>query len=101
MKAIIKYILNTIGLAFVLTGLTCNLSHTGQAIFCIVGTFMYIFEKTLEVEDEQEQEKKISNLEEKIEELEAKLLKEEQKQKVNLENVPTTYEEYLKNKDRW
>lgn len=96
MKAIIKYLLVTVGPALILAGLNCNLSHTWQAILCMLGSFMYIIEKTLEIEDEQEHEKKISNLEKKVRELEAKLLKEEQKPKVNLEDVPMNYDEYLK-----
>lgn len=95
MKAIIKYFLNTFGLMFVIIGLTCNLSNTWRSVFCMIGTFMYIFERQITVEDETKQEKQIETLEKKVEELEEKLQKEEQKPKVDLEDVPMNYDEFL------
>lgn len=95
MKAIIKYFLNTFGLMFIVIGLTCNLSNVWQSVFCMIGTFMYIFEKQISVEDEAKQEKQIKKLEEKVEELKSELHKEESKTHVNLEDVPMNYDEYL------
>jgi len=101
MKAITKYFLNTFGLMFVIIGLTCNLSNVWQSVFCMIGTFMYIFEKYISVEDEAEQERQIKKLEEKVEKLENKLQKEESKTDINLEDVPMNYDEYLKRKGKW
>ena len=101
MKAIIKYFLNTFGLMFVIIGLNCNLSNVWRSVFCMIGTFMYIFEKYISVEDEAEQERQIKKLEEKVEELGEKLQKEESKTDVNLEDVPMSYDEYLKRKGKW
>lgn len=100
MKAIIKYILNVFGLTFIVISLTCNSNICGS-IFCIVGSFMYMVERQLSVEDEAEQEKQIKKLEEKVEELENRSRKKYVKPKLSVETIPTTYEEYLKNKDRW
>lgn len=77
MKAIIKYVLNVFGLMFIVVGLTCNLSSTCGTIFCIIGSFMYIVERQISVEDDVKQEKQIERLEEKVEELENKSRKEE------------------------
>ena len=101
MKAIIKYVLNVFGLMFIVIGLTCNLSSTCGTIFCTIGSFMYIFERQISVEDAERQEKQIERLEEKVEELENRLRKEYVKPKLSVENVPSNYEEYLKNKDKW
>lgn len=84
---------------FVIIGLTCNLSNVWQFAFCMIGTFMYIFEKQISVEDEAKQEKQIELLEKQVEELENKLYKEESKTDVNLEAVPMNYDEYLKRKE--
>ena len=101
MKAIIKYILNVFGLMFILIGLTCNLSNIWESLFCGVGALMYIVERQISVEDEARQEKQIERLEEKVEEVENRLRKEYVKPELSVENVPSNYEEYLKNKDRW
>ena len=101
MKAIIKYILNVFGLMFIVIGLACNLSNTWGSIFCTIGAFMYMIERQTSVEDEAKQEKQIKKLEEKVEELENKLRKKYVKPKLSVENIPTTYEEYLKNKGKW
>ena len=101
MKAIIKYILNVFGLMLVIIGLTCNLSNVWQSVFCMIGTFMYIFEKYISVEDEAKQERQIELLEKQVEELGEKLQKEESKTDVNLEDVPMNYDEYLKRKGKW
>ena len=101
MKAIIKYILNVFGLMFIIIGLTCNLSNIWESVFCGVGVLMYIVERQISVEDEARQEKQIERLEEKVEELENRLRKEYVKPELSVENVPSNYEEYLKNRGRW
>jgi hypothetical protein len=101
MKAIIKYILNVFGLMFIVIGLTYNLSNIWGSIFCTVGSFMYMLERQISVEDEARQKKQIERLEEKVEALENKLRKEYVKPELIVENVPSNYEEYLKNKGRW
>lgn len=101
MKAIIKYILNVFGLMFIVIGLTCNLSSICGSVFCTVGSFMYILERQISVEDEAKQEKQIEKLEEKVEELENRLRKEYVKPKLSVENVPYNYEEYLESKGKW
>ena len=101
MKAIIKYILNVFGLMFIVIGLTCNLSNIWESVFCGVGVLMYIVERQISVEDEARQEKQIERLEEKVEELENRLRKEYVKPELSVENVPSNYEEYLKNRGRW
>lgn len=101
MKAIIKYILNVFGLMFIVIGLTCNLSNIWESVFCGVGALMYIVERQISVEDAEKQEKQIKKLEEKVEELENKLRKKYVKPELSVENIPTTYEEYLKNKGEW
>ena len=101
MKAIIKYILNVFGLMFIVIGLNCNISRTSGAIFCTIGSFMYVFERQISVEDEAKQEKQIEKLEEKVEELENRSRREYVKPELSVENVPSNYEEYLKNNGRW
>lgn len=101
MKAIIKYFLNVFGLMFIVIGLTCNLSNTWGSVFCVVGSFMYIVERQVSIEDEAKQEKQIKELEEKVEELENKSRKKYVKPELSVENVPTTYEEYLKDNGKW
>ena len=101
MKSVIKYILNVFGLMFIVIGLACNLSSTCGTIFCTVGSFMYVFERQISVEDAEEQEKQIKKLEEKVEELENRSRKKYVKPKLSVENVPSNYEEYLKNRGRW
>lgn len=100
MKAIIKYFLNVFGLTFIVIGLTCNSNICGS-IFCVVGSFMYMVERQLSVEDEAEQEKQIKKLEEKVEELESRSRKKYVKPELCVKNIPTTYEEYLKDKGEW
>lgn len=101
MKAIIKYFLNVFGLTFIVIGLTCNLSNAYGLVFCTVGSFMYMIERQASLEDEEKQEKQIERLEEKVEELENRSCKKYVKPELSVEIVPTTYEEYLKSKDRW
>lgn len=101
MKANIKYFLNVFGLTLIVIGLTCNLSNIWESVFCGVGALMYIVERQISVEDAERQEKQIERLEERVEELENRLRKEYVKPELSVENVPSNYEEYLKNKDRW
>lgn len=77
MKAILKYVLNVFGLMFIVIGLTCNISTTCGSVFCTIGSFMYIFERQISVEDEAKQKKQIEILEEEVEELKNKSSKEE------------------------
>ena len=77
MKPVIKYILNVFGLMFIVIGLTCNISTTCGSVFCTIGSFMYIFERQISVEDDAKQKKQIEILEEKVEELKNKSSKEE------------------------
>lgn len=99
--SVIKYILNVFGLMFIVIGLTCNFSNIWGSVFCIVGSFMYMLERQISVEDEARQKKQIERLEEKVEELENKSRKEYVKPELSVENVPSNYEEYLKNRGRW
>ena len=101
MKDVIKYVFNVFGLMFIVIGLACNLSSTCGTIFCTVGSFMYVFEIQISLEDEAKQEKQIEKLEEKVEELENKSRKEYVKPKLSVEVVPSNYEEYLKGKGKW
>lgn len=101
MKSILKYVLNVFGLMFIVIGLTCNISTICGSVFCTIGSFMYIFERQISVEDDAKQEEHIKKLEKKVEELENRSRKEYVKPKLSVENVPSNYEEYLKSKDRW
>ena len=101
MKSVIKYFLNVLGLMFILIGLTCNISNTWATIFYSIGFFMYIVERQISVEDAERQEKQIERLEEKVEKLENRSRKEYVKPKLSVENIPSNYEEYLKNKGKW
>lgn len=75
--SVIKYVLNVFGLMFIVIGLTCNISTTCGSVFCTIGSFMYIFERQISVEDEAKQKKQIEILEEEVEELKNKSIKEE------------------------
>lgn len=55
MKANIKYFLNVFGLTLISIGLTCNLSNHWKAVFCVVGSLMYMFERQISTEDEAKQ----------------------------------------------
>lgn len=101
MKAILKYVLNVFGLMFIVIGLTCHLSNIWESIFCGVGALMYIVERQISVEDAERQEKQIERLEEKVEELENRSRRKYVKPELSVENVPSNYEEYLKNRGRW
>ena len=101
MKSVIKYFLNVFGLMFIVIGLTCNISNTWATIFYSIGFFMYIFEIQISVEDDAKQEEQINELKKKVEELENRSRKKYVKPKLSVENVPSNYEEYLKNKGRW
>lgn len=97
----VKYVLNVFGLMFIVIGLTCNLSNTWEAVFCVVGSLMYMFERQISTEDEARQEKHIEKLEKKVEELENKLRKEYVKPELSVRNVPFNYDEYLESKVKW
>lgn len=101
MKAIIKYLLNTIGLSLMFFGFTCDCPETvSKSLYCF-GFMVYCSVCYWSCEDEAKQEKQIERLEEKVEDLENKSRKEYVKPELSVENVPSNYEEYLKSKDRW
>ena len=50
--SVIKYVLNVFGLMFIVIGLTCNISTTCGSVFCTIGSFMYIFERQISLEDD-------------------------------------------------
>lgn len=75
--SVIKYVLNVFGLMFIVIGLTCNISTTCGSVFCTIGSFMYIFERQISVEDDAKQKKQIEILEKEVEELKNKSSKEE------------------------
>lgn len=101
MKSILKYVLNVFGLMFIVIGLTCNISTICGSVFCTIGSFMYIFERQISVEDDAKQEEHIKKLEEKVEELENRSRKKYVKPKLSVEAVPSNYEEYLESKGKW
>lgn len=101
MKAIIKYVLNTVGLSFIIVSFAFYCSETVSKLLFAFGLMFYCSWSYWSCEDEAKQEKQIEKLEEKVEELENKSRKEYVKPKLNVENVPSNYEEYLKNKDKW
>lgn len=101
MKAIIKYLLNTIGLSLMFFGFICDCPETvSKSPYCF-GLMVYCSVCYWSCEDEAKQEKQIERLEEKVEDLENKSRKEYVKPKLSIKNVPSNYEEYLKSKDRW
>jgi hypothetical protein len=101
MKAIIKYFLNTIGLSFMIVGFAFDCPETVSKLLSAFGLMFYCSWSYWSCEDEAKQEEHIKKLEEKVEELENRSRKKYVKPKLSVENVPSNYEEYLKNKDRW
>jgi hypothetical protein len=101
MKAIIKYLLNTIGLSLMFFGFTCDCPETVSKLLYCFGFMVYCSVCYWSGEDEAKQEKQIERLEKKVEELENRSRKEYIKPELSVENVPSNYEEYLKSKDRW
>lgn len=101
MKSIIKYFLNTIGFALMIASVTCDCQETAIRLLRFFGLMLYCSGCYWSCEDAARQEKQIEKLEEKVEELENKLRKEYVEPELSVENVPSDYEEYLKNKDRW
>lgn len=101
MKAMIKYFLNAVGLVFMIASVTCDCPETASRLLHIFGFMLYCSGCYWSCEDSAKQEKHIKKLEEKVEELENKSRKEYVKPKLNVENVPSNYEEYLKSKGKW
>lgn len=101
MKAIIKYFLNTIGLSFMIVGFAFDCPETVSTLLSAFGLMFYCSWSYWSCEDEAKQEEHIKKLEKKVEELENKSRKEYVKPKLSVKIVPSNYEEYLKNKDRW
>lgn len=101
MKSSIKYFLNTVGLIFMIASVTCDCPETASRLLHLFGFMLYCSGCYWSCEDAAKQEKQIEKLEEKVKELENRLRKEYVKPELIVENVPSNYEEYLKNKDRW
>lgn len=101
MKSMIKYLLNTIGLSFMFLGFTYDCPETVSKLLYFFGFMFYCSVCYWSCEDEARQEKQIKKLEEKVEELENRSRKKYVKPELSVKNIPTTYEEYLKNKSEW
>lgn len=101
MKAIIKYVLNTVGLSFIIVSFAFDCSETVSKLLFAFGLMFYCSWSYWSCEDEAKQEEHIKKLEEKVEELENRSRKKYVKPKLSVEAVPYNYEEYLKNKDKW
>lgn len=101
MKSMIKYFLNTIGLSFIIVSFAFDCPETASKLLYFFGFMFYCSGSYWSCEDAAKQEEQIKKLKEKVEELENKSRKEYVKPKLSVENVPSNYEEYLKNKDRW
>ena len=101
MKAIIKYLLNTIGVSLMFLSFTCDCPETASKLLFFFGLMFYCSACYWSCGDEEKQEKQIKKLEEKVEELENRSRKKYVKPELSVENIPTTYEEYLKNKGEW
>lgn len=101
MKAIIKYVLNTVGLSFIIMSFAFDYPETVSKLLYAFGLMFYCSWSYWSCEDEEKQEKQIKKLEEKVEELENKSRKEYVKPKLSVEVVPSNYEEYLKSKGKW
>ena len=101
MKSMIKYFLNTIGLSFIIVSFAFDCPETISKLLFAFGLMFYCSWSYWSCEDESKQEKHIKKLEEKVEELENRLRKEYVKPELSVENVPSNYEEYLKNRGRW
>lgn len=101
MKSMIKYFLNTIGLSFIIVSFAFDCPETASKLLYFFGLMFYCSWSYWSCEDSAKQEEHIKKLEEKVEELESKLRKKYIKPELSVKNVPSNYEEYLKNKDRW
>ena len=101
MKSLIKYFLNTVGLVFMIASVTCDCPETASRLLHFFGYMFYCSGCYWSCEDAERQEKQIERLEEKVEALENKLRKKYVKPELSVENIPTTYEEYLKNRGEW
>lgn len=101
MKSMIKYFLNTIGLSFIIVSFAFDCPETASKLLHFFGFMFYCSGSYWSCEDAAKQEEQIKKLKEKVEELENRSRKEYVKPELSVENVPSNYEEYLKNKDRW
>lgn len=101
MKSMIKYFLNTIGLSFIIVSFAFDCPETASKLLHFFGFMFYCSGSYWSCEDAAKQEEQIKKLKKKVEELENKSRKEYVKPKLSIENVPSNYEEYLKNKGRW
>ena len=101
MKAAIKYFLNTIGLSFMIVSFAFDCPETVSKLLYVFGLMFYCSWSYWSCEDEAKQEEHIKKLEKKVEELENRSRKKYVKPKLNVENVPSNYEEYLKSKGKW
>ena len=100
MKSMIKYFLNIIGLSFIIVSFAFDCPETASKLLYFFGLMFYCSGSYWSCEDEAKQEKQIKKLEEKVEELENRSRKKYVKPKLSVENIPITYEEYLKNKGK-
>lgn len=101
MKSFIKYVLNTAGLTFMIASVTCDCPETASKLLYFFGFMFYCSVSYWSCEDSAKQEEHIKKLEKKVEELKNRSRKEYIKPELSVENVPSNYEEYLKNKGRW
>lgn len=101
MKSMIKYFLNTIGLSFIIVSFAFDCPETASKLLHFFGFMFYCSGSYWSCEDAAKQEEQIKKLKEKVEELENRSRKEYVKPELSVENVPSNYEEYLKNRDRW
>lgn len=101
MKSMIKYFLNTIGLSFIIVSFAFDCPETSSKLLYFSGLMFYCSWSYWSCEDSAKQEEHIKKLEKKVEELENRSRKEYVKPELSVENVPSNYEEYLKNKGRW
>ncbi len=101
MKSAIKYFLNTIGLSFMFLSFTCDCPETASKLLWFFGFMFYCSVCYWSCEDEAKQERQIKKLEEKVEKLENRSRKKYVKPELSVENIPSNYEEYLKNRGEW
>ena len=101
MKSMIKYFLNTIGLSFIIVSFAFDCPETASKLLYFLGLMFYCSGSYWSCEDSAKQEEHIKKLEKKVEELENRSRKKYVKPKLNVEVVPSNYDEYLESKGKW
>ena len=101
MKSVIKYFLNTIGLSFIIVSFAFDCPETASKLLYFFGLMFYCSGSYWSCEDSAKQEEHIKKLEEKVEELESRSRKKYVKPKLNVEVVPSNYDEYLESKGEY